>query len=850
MIDRHSERPLTDPFVEVARLRGISKSFGGVRALINVDMEVVAGEVHALCGENGAGKSTLIKVLSGIYAPDEGQVAIAGRELPHSVHAAAELGVAVIHQESVACPDLNAIDNVFVGREVRRLGGLLLDRGAMERQTRDLLARLGEAVDLARPVGELPMAQRQMIGMARALSQRCRLLVMDEPTASLSSRESETLFGIIRQLRSQGVSILYVSHRLEEIFALADRVTVLRDGHRVATRRINELSTERLIDLMVGRAVEQLPQEALPIEAPRTAMLEVRNLSKTGDFEGVSLTVHADEVVGLAGLVGAGRSEVANAIFGITGYDGGSVRLGGEALPPCSVAASVRRGLALVPEDRQHLGLVLPMTVAENLSLTVLRSLTRWGLIHKRSENELMARIASELQVPAARMNLPAEALSGGNQQKVVLGKWLATRPRVLILDEPTRGVDVAAKSEIHRRIRQLASQGLATLVISSELPEILRLCDRILVMREGRITGELTRDQATEKKVLELALPVATASERSGAARKKFATGVQRSALSDLLRRRQTWLIAMLVITVAGVGALEPSFLSRSNLLDIAAEAAPVAIVACAVTLVIVTGEIDISVGSIVGLTAALLGLCCYGPNPPMSIAAGTACALLAALGIGVINGLLVTVGRVPSIIATLGMLTVLRGTTELIMQGTSIEGRPDVLRDLATGKLWGIPYSVCLAATVAAVAALIARRTPLGLRIYATGSNPQGAPLLGVSVASNRFIVFTLAGLMAGLAAVLLAPKNSIVQPNLGEGLELLVITCVVVGGTSISGGRGTILGTLLAVLLLSLVPTALTYVGAPPQWRLAIQGAFILAAVLADHFMHGRRSRGGAL
>jgi ribose/xylose/arabinose/galactoside ABC-type transport system permease subunit len=459
----------------------------------------------------------------------------------------------------------------------------------------------------------------------------------------------------------------------------------------------------------------------------------------------------------------------------------------------------------------------------------------------------LTERLAAELQVRAARLSMPTEALSGGNQQKLVLGKWLATKPQVLILDEPTRGVDVAAKAEIHRRIVELSRDGMATLLISSELPEVLRLSDRIIVMREGRIAGELGRDEATEHSVLQLALPIG-AGERTTVSSGGVA-GVMKSRprLANLLCRREAWLIGLLALIFMIVGAFKPSFLETANLWDIAAEASPAAIIACAVTLVVIAGEIDISVGSIAGISAAILGVCSYGPSPPLSVAAGIACALLTAGGLGCLNGLLVTWGRVPSIIATLGMLTALRGVTQLIMRGSSIDGRPDALRDVATGKLLGVPNNVWIAAVVAALAFVIATRTSLGRRIYAVGSNLKAAPLLGVSVDFTKFVVFAISGLMAGVAAILLAPKNAVIQPNLGEGLELTVVTCVVVGGTSIRGGRGGVFGTLLAVLLLSLVPTALTYIGAPPQWRLAIQGAFILVAVLADHFTHAHSLRG---
>ena len=492
----------------LVEVRGVSKAFGGVRALRDVSLSIAPGEVHALCGENGAGKSTLIKVLSGTYTPDWGLVLLAGQTLRlGSVHAAEAAGIAVIHQESVAFPHLSAEDNIFVGREPTRLGGLWLDRPSIRRQTLALFDRLSERIDPRRPVGELPVAQRQMVSIARALSRECRVLIMDEPTASLSGRETDVLFGIIRQLRSEGVSILYVSHRLEEVFDLADTVTVLRDGELAGTRGVGEVDRSGLIGLMVGRDVEESPAPR-PAAGPGEVMLEVSGLTRVGAFEDVSLAVRAGEVVALAGLVGAGRSELARAIFGVDEYDRGTVSLAGRKLPGGSPRAAIRRGLALVPEDRQHEGLVLPMSVGANLTLAVLRSLTRLGLRRPSAERPVILRQMADLGVRAAGARAPAETLSGGNQQKVVLGKWLATRPRVLILDEPTRGVDVGAKAEVHRLIRRLADDGMATLMISSELPEVLGMGDRVLVMRGGRISGRLTRAEATREQVLALALP------------------------------------------------------------------------------------------------------------------------------------------------------------------------------------------------------------------------------------------------------------------------------------------------------------------------------------------------------
>ncbi len=503
-----SERPLI-------QVEGVSKSYAGVRALEGITWEFRVGEVHALCGENGAGKSTMIKTLAGSMRPEAGRVLVDGTELQlGSVRASEGAGIAVIHQESVAFSHLNAQDNIFVAREPRRMGGLLLDRAKMLAETKALLARLGEEIDPWKAVGELPMAQRQMVGMARALSQKCRLLIMDEPTASLSTRETEVLFRIVRQLKAEGVSILYVSHRMEEIFLLSDRVTVFRDGKYVGTRTTKEIKQEELIRMMVGRELLQVEGFLERQGAHETAggagaaMLEVKGLAREGVFREVSFSVKKGEIVGMAGLVGAGRSEVAQAIFGADSADAGEVWVAGKRLENGAMDGALAAGVALVPEDRQHLGLVLPMSVRANLSMAVLGEMTTGGLISSRKEEGLARGLIGDLRVKTASTGLAAKSLSGGNQQKLVIGKWLATKPRVFILDEPTRGVDVGAKAEIYKLIKRVAEEGVAVVVISSDLPEVLLLSDRILVMRGGEIAGELKRGEATQEKVLALAMP------------------------------------------------------------------------------------------------------------------------------------------------------------------------------------------------------------------------------------------------------------------------------------------------------------------------------------------------------
>ncbi|MDP6556702.1 MAG: sugar ABC transporter ATP-binding protein [Pirellulaceae bacterium] len=486
-------------------ITGLSKNYAGVHAINDVSMEIATGEVHALCGENGAGKSTLIKCLSGVTAPDSGTVQIDGSTLRFGDVATSErAGIAVIHQESTTFQDLNTVDNIFVGREVKNRFGLL-NHTRMREEAQQLMSKLGEDINILRPLSELPLANRQIVSMARSLSQQCRLLIMDEPTASLSSRETEMLMLTVRRLRNQGVSILYVSHRLGEIFELADRVTVLRDGRHIETCAIPEITERRLIRMMVGRDTQAIQRRRTRDFG--STQLEVIKLN--GDaFADISLSVRSGEIVGLAGLVGAGRSELARAVVGLGRYWSGEVRVGGKRLPADSVQASLERGLVLVPEDRQHEGLMLPMTVTENMTMAVLPRLTRRGMVDRNKERLLVADLAKRLDVKAASVHVSAESLSGGNQQKLVLSKWLATEPSVLILDEPTRGVDVNAKSQVHQLIGDLATKGLATFIISSELPELMAICDRILVMREGRISGEVNAETATQEQILQLALP------------------------------------------------------------------------------------------------------------------------------------------------------------------------------------------------------------------------------------------------------------------------------------------------------------------------------------------------------
>ena len=485
-------------------LRDASKSYGAVRALRDGNLALRPGEVRALMGENGAGKSTLIKVLGGVIRPDSGQMVVDGQPVDfHSPHDARDAGIAVIYQEPTLFPDLSVAENVVMGYHPLR-GMKRIDRGKMRDEVQALLDRLGVRLDPDRPVRGLSIADQQIVEIAKALSFNARVLIMDEPTAALSGPEVERLFAVTRTLREQGAAVLFVSHRLDEVFTICDTCTVMRDGQVVHDARIADMTPDEMVKRMVGRELSALfPKQEGEVGAP---VLRVHRLTREGVFFDVSFDVRAGEIVALAGLVGAGRSEVARGIFGIDKVDAGHVEVSGQRLPPGKPQAAMRAGIGFVPEDRRQQGLVMDLSVARNMSLTRLRALSKLGLIRSGDENRLARDWATRLQLKFHRLEDSVGTLSGGNQQKVVLGKWLATDPTLLIVDEPTRGIDVGTKAEVHRLMSELATRGLAVLMISSELPEVLGMADRVLVMHEGRLTGELSRAEADEESVIRLA--------------------------------------------------------------------------------------------------------------------------------------------------------------------------------------------------------------------------------------------------------------------------------------------------------------------------------------------------------
>lgn len=487
------------------RMEGISKSFGGVKALSNIDFKLLPGEIHGLLGENGAGKSTLIKVLGGILKPDSGEIFINDKRLEiNNVQDARNNGIGIIHQEIVLVPELTVAENIFLGREPLK-NGIFKDTIFIENKAREMLNKLGLKLDVNTKVSELTIAQQQLVEIAKAVSFDVNILVMDEPTSSLSGQDVENLFKIMTQLKKRGISIIYISHRFEELFEMTDRITVIRDGNYIDTVKTSESNSSSLVKLMVGRSIENLYMRTTP--NIQSEIISVKNLTSEGYFEDVSFSAHKGEIVGFSGLVGAGRSELMLAIFGALKVDSGTIFVNGKKANIKNTSDAINYGIGMVPEDRKFQGLILDAEIKFNMILSNLNNLMSNAIFLSENKiSESVNKYFNALNIKAPSSETAVRNLSGGNQQKVVLGKWLSTNPGLLILDEPTRGVDVGARSEIYSIINELSQQGIGIIMVSSDLPEILNMADRTYVMREGRLVKEIAKEDMTQETIMNYA--------------------------------------------------------------------------------------------------------------------------------------------------------------------------------------------------------------------------------------------------------------------------------------------------------------------------------------------------------
>ncbi len=817
-----------EPTAPALEIRGLAKAFPGVQALRGVSFTVGGGEVHAVVGENGAGKSTLMKILAGALAPDQGTLLVGGRVMPSfSPEASRRAGVAIIYQEFNLIPHLSAADNICLGREPGAAGWI--DRAGVRAAARRWLSELEAQVPAEAEVGSLSVANRQLVEIAKALSLDAGILIMDEPASALSETERERLFALIGKLKAGGITILYVSHSLEEVFRLADWVTVLKDGELVFTRRIADTSPEEVITGMVGRKLDHLfPPRA---GEPGEVLLEVRDARSGTEVDGVSFSLRAGEILGLYGLVGAGRTELCKALFGARPLSG-EVRLGGKHVRFSSSRAAVRRGLALLTEDRKEEGLIPGLSIRQNLALPSLRDRQLLGVVRSAAERRETAAMAADMRVKCSSVEEEVVSLSGGNQQKVVIGKWLLSRPRVLICDEPTRGVDIGARLEIYGRLRELARKGMGILMVSSELPEVLGMADRLLVMRKGRIAAELTAAAATEQKVMAAAL--------GGGAAAAWPESPTTHAASRALRaqagsRRPAGTSLVVFVTLAALllaGILTaPSFLDSYNLTSNIRAAAALGIVAMGQAMVMISGGVDLSVSSTITLTMILSAGLMAGRGA-MILPAVLAC-LGAGLLMGLVNALAVVKLKVVPFIATLGVMSVGRGVVLLITHGPVGAIAPS-FRLLSRGSVGPIPSALIVAVVVFTAATLLMNRTRYGRHLFALGGGREIARLAGIRVQRVQLASYLVSGLCAAAAGLYLASRTGVGDPSVGPGFDLDSIIAVLIGGIPFGGGRGNILGVIAGVLLLTVLGSLVNAWNLQTWYHQIARAVILLAAI----------------
>ena len=864
----------------VVGLRSATLSYGGTVAVAGVSIDLFPGEVLALLGENGAGKSTCVRLLGGIVAPDLGTVVLEGEPVQFgSARDARWQGIAVVHQTAALYGDLDITENVFSDAPLTTRSGSI-DRGAMERRTHALLDQLGIGLDPRRPVRTLRTSEQQLVEIARALAADTRVLILDEPTAALSSREVERLFTVVHRLRRHGVAMLFVSHRMEEVFRIADTVAVLRDGHLVASLPRDSLDPAEAIRLMVGRALSGLyPETDRDIGE---VVLAAEGLSGSA-FSDVNFEVRAGEILGFAGLVGSGRTEVARVLFGIDPATSGEVQLAGEPFRIRSTGDALRQGIAYLSEDRRGQSLILGASILDNATLTVLDRVTRVRIVRPELQWNAILGYLTDLRLRYHDPDQPVGTLSGGNQQKVALAKWLATRPRVLILDEPTQGIDVQTKAEVHRKMADLASQGLAIILISSELPEIVGMSDRVVVFREGQVTATLDRGAATPEAIASAAMDVDRAltvadQGRSSVAEPVTASGAHavpspdaqgaavpganaaqerpvdvaprasgaRRGVSAILASRQLGLMIAILAVALPVTAINPRFSGYGNVAAISTDVALLAIVALGEMLVMLTRNIDVSMASIIGLSAyASAAFMSAAGDVPVGL--GILVAIGVGLACGVINGAVVTLGRVPSVVVTLGTLAIFRGVDSLFAAGNQVSADevPQSWLAMTSTRIAGIPPIVLVGLAVVVIGAWVLRSRPAARELFMIGSDQEAARVNGIRVDRRILVAFAVAGALAGLDGALWASRYATIDARVANGYELTIIAAVVVGGVSLRGGSGSVLGVVLAAALLLVVQNGLAVVRVDPLWLPAVYGAVILAAVAVDAFVRRRRA-----
>jgi ribose transport system ATP-binding protein len=842
----------------------LTKAFAGNVVLRDVDFEVRAAEIHGLVGENGAGKSTLINLVTGVLQPDTGTIALDGAVVDHlTPRAAEERGIATVHQELSLCPHLTVAENVYLGRLPTTYGRI--DYAKIATGSAEAFASLGVVINPKTVAGELSLADQQLVEIAKAMVTRPRLLILDEATSALDSGQVELLFASLRRLRDEGTAIIFVSHRLEEVFAITDRITVLKNGEYVATIPALGTTTNDLVQLMVGRQMEEVfppkPPVSEVLEAP--VVLAVRNLSSGKRFHDVSFDLHNGEILGLGGLQGQGQRELLAALFGVHPVQG-EVLLGDQAVAVRGPRSAIRRRIAHVPEDRKPDGLIVQLPAGENLSLPSLDRLDHFGLLDRERERQLVDGLIDKLRI---RLRSPRQTLirlSGGNQQKVAIAKWLPLAPQIYLLAEPTRGIDVGTKQEIYRLMRELTATGASILLISSDTIELLGLCDRVLVMYERQPIAMLVGDEVTEENVVHAsvaghqndraitnqiqsaAIPregrldgrAAALPEADGApAVDSIDSGSKpRSPVHRLGGLPRAWQDVAPIYGVTLIFALVYFYLTRETfglrtVTNLSAYLFPLFLVAMAQSVVMLTGGIDLAVGQMMSLATVVLATQMF--DTPLSKITAVVTVLVGGALLGLATGSIVTFIRLPAIIVTLATSFIWAGWALFVL---SVPGGhlPVSFAQDFTGRIDGvIPTTLAALAAVLVIWKLI-KLTPLGLSIYAVGDNARGAFVSGVPVRRARIAAYIIAGVMTAMAGIGLSAYAATGDPLIGAPFSLASISAAVLGGISFFGGQGQLKGTIAGALTLGLMTQVLFISGLSPAYQRVIYGAVLVVAL----------------
>lgn len=810
----------------IISIQHIHKAFNTIQALEDVSFDVRRGEILGLLGANGAGKSTLLKILGGVQQSDSGKILLEGQPFaPKTPYEAASKGIISVYQELNLFRNMSVAENLFIGHEITR--GNLVDWRKTFREAGQMLAAAGvTGIGPRDIVGSLSVANQQLVELTRALHQAPKVLLLDEPTASLSEDEIKWLFTKIHELTSKGTTVIYVSHRLDEVVELCDRCVVLRDGRHASTLEHDEINRDNIVFHMVGKQIEA--QNRVSRETNGDVIFSCSNLTMKGAFSKITFNARAGEIVGIAGLMGSGRSELLNCIFGVQPITSGFIEINHQKIKISTTADAIKNNIVLVTEDRKREGLFLPESSAVNLASTTLPNRQHYGIIDKKKEASETRRMAISVMLDTNRLATPVTQLSGGNQQKVVIGKALLTNAEVILLDEPTRGVDVSARHEIYTIMREAAQSGKAIILVSSDWDELINYSDRILVMSEGELVGEFNASEVDEEKILQLCT-----SCKAQQTRQRESSGIWQRISQIFSANPNTWILAGLLLLLATAGSLvTPFFMNKANLNNIIWQSFVFFLLTLGQLIVIIAGGIDLSISAIMSLSSIIgIKLMLLLPDQPWL---GMVAMVAVGLMIGVINGVLVVIGNIDSFVATLGVQIVLSGLA-LLITSRPLSPTPEFLKFIANKSFLGLPIVLYIGVALFIVMAIFLNRARLGRYLFAVGENPVGAVWSGLRANWVKLSAFVMAAAFAVLAGFYMLGRSGAAEPAVDTNMALNSIAYALIGGGMLTGGKGSITGSLLAALAVTVLVNILNHLGLNAFWQHIIRGTVLVVILV---------------